>query len=223
MCGRFTLSKPAKAVAELFDLPEVPDILKPHYNVAPSQPVAVVGLKPDGRTRGLTFLRWGLVPHWSSDANPKVRPINARAETVAELPTFRDSFALRRCLIPADGFYEWAKGRRGQHPHHFRLTSGGPLAFAGIWDVWGEGREKVVTCCIVTTVANELVGRLHDRMPVILPQSDYARWLDADANPAGLKKLLASYPAAKMEAVGVGTAVNSPRNDGPELLKPVNE
>jgi len=220
MCGRFTLSKPVRTVAELFSLSEPPPELKPRYNVAPSQVVAVIGRKPDGQSRGLALLRWGLVPEWAND--PKSAFINARAETVHQLPTFRDAFRNRRCLIPADGFFEWMDTGKGKkkRPHHIRLKGDGLFAFAGLWSVWGEGKEKLRTCCLITTEANELVRPVHDRMPAILRPDDYDPWLDPGTPVDQLRGLLRPYAADEMELVEVGPAVGSPRNDGPECVAP---
>src|SRR5262245_35745794 len=166
MCGRFTRSKPVRAVADLFSLPEPPPELEPRYNIAPSQLVAVVGRKSDG-TRKLALLEWGFVPNWSNEPNPTLKPINAKAETILDKPVSREAFLSHRCLIPASGFYEWQK--HGKVPYHIQPRDGGLVAFAGIFDVWqAEGEKPLATCCIITTEANELVRPLHDRMPVIV-------------------------------------------------------
>ncbi len=217
MCGRYTVTS-SEEVREFFGVYDGP-VLTPRYNVAPSQVVAVVGLKPDGR-RGLALLRWGLVPRWASDPKSGPRPINARAETVLDKPTFRDAFRSRRCLLPADGFFEWQKSNGVKKPFHIRMKCGGLFAFAGLWDVWQSGDEKLATCCILTTEANELVRPLHDRMPVIAPKDEYGRWLDPQTPVAELRAMLRPYPAEMMETVPVGRAVNSVKNDGPECLSP---
>jgi putative SOS response-associated peptidase YedK len=219
MCGRFTLSKPVRAVADLFKLAEPPPELKPRYNIAPTQVVAVVGLKPDGKTRGLASLRWGLIPSWAND--PKRPMYNAKAETVHQLPTFRDSFKSRRCLIPADGFYEWAKEGRRKVAHHFRAKDGGIMAYAGIWDSWQqEDGRPLVTCAILTVAAVEPVSAIHDRMPLILAPETWDRWLDPDAAVAELLPLLAPPPAGLLDVVRVGPAVNKAGAEGPECLTP---
>jgi putative SOS response-associated peptidase YedK len=220
MCGRFTLSTPAEQVAATFAVADPPP-LTPRYNVAPSQVIAVVGLKADGTRRGLALLRWGLVPSWATDPNAGPRPINARAETILSKPTFREPFRRRRCLIPADGFYEWRKSGTRKTPCHIRLKGGGLLAFAGLWDTWsGPDEARLATCCIITVAANELVRPIHDRMPVILPPDDYDRWLSPSTPEAELVGLLRPYPADEMVVVPVGPAVNSVTNDGPECLTP---
>ncbi|HVK14724.1 MAG TPA: SOS response-associated peptidase [Gemmataceae bacterium] len=220
MCGRFTLSKPVRAVQDLFKLPEPPEVLKPRYNIAPTQVVAVVGLKPDGKTRGLATLRWGLIPSWAND--PKRPHFNAKAETAYQLPTFRDSFKARRCLIPADGFYEWPKAGP-KVAHHFRLKDGGVMAYAGIWDAWeaGDG-SKLRTCAILTVAAVEPVSAIHDRMPLILPPGAWDAWLDPAATVAHLLPLLVSPPAGLLDVARLGPAVNKAGNEGPECLAPAS-
>ena len=219
MCGRFTRSGPVQEVAKLFELDEPPAELAPRYNIAPSQVVAVVGLKPDGKRRGLAMLKWGFVPSWSKDPNPKVKPINARAETVLSKPLFREAFEVKRCLIPADGFYEWSK-TTPRTPFYIKLRSGGLFAFAGLWDVWKGGGQALGTCCIITTAANSLVRPLHERMPAIIEPEKYTAWLDTATSTEELMAMLRPMPAEQMEMVKVGTVVNSPRNDRPECLIP---
>jgi putative SOS response-associated peptidase YedK len=219
MCGRFNLHANPRAVATLFGLPTVPE-LAPRDNIAPSQPVAVVGLKPDGQARGLVLMRWGLVPRWANSADGP-RPINARAESLRQRPTFRDSFRQRRCLVPASGFFEWRKTGGRKQPFHIRRRDEAPLAFAGVWDRWVGPDGPLLTCAIITTAANELVKPLHDRMPAVIRPEDYGRWLDSAARPDELLPLLGPCPADVLEAVPVGAAVNSPQNDGPECLEPV--
>ena len=213
MCGRFTLHTPGDVVARHFGLDAVPR-LTARYNVAPSKPVAAVGARSNG-LRGLAMMGWGLVPRWA-DGSGGVRPIDARAETIREKPTFRDSFALRRCLIPADGFFGWAAVGRKKLPTHFRLADGGLFAFAGIWD----RREDSLTCAIITTAANDLVRPLHERMPVILRPGDYAGWLDPQTKEDDLAGLLVPYPDAEMVAVPVLPLVNKAGVEGPECLTP---
>ena len=219
MCGRFTLSKPVKVIANLFRLAEPPDILAPRYNIAPGQPVAVIALKSDGVRRGMAMLKWGLVPRWADTPQSSPRPINARADSLGK-PTFREAFLQRRCLIPADGFYEWRKVGKVKQPVHFRLTDGAPFAFAGLWDVWTDGTHKQVTCCHITTDANELVAQYHDRMPVILPPEAYEAWLAPDTPERSLREFLRPYPAELMVAVAVSTRVNKATNEGLECVTP---
>jgi putative SOS response-associated peptidase YedK len=160
-----------------------------------------------------------LVPDWSNDGKPG--PINARAETVAGLPTFSDSFRNKRCIIPATGFYEWRADGGKKVPHHFRLRTGGVMGFAGLWSVWRvKGEKPLFTCCVITTPPNELVKPFHDRMPAILAPADYATWFDHDASLLELHALLKPYPAELMDVSAASTRVNSPKNEGPQLLDP---
>jgi putative SOS response-associated peptidase YedK len=196
---------------------DAPPNVTPRYNIAPSQLVAVVA--PKCEKRGLAFVKWGLVPYWSNDG--RGGHINARAETVAGLPTFSDSFRERRCIIPASGFYEWRTEGGRKRPHRFRLASGGVMGFAGLWSRWEvEGEPKLLTCCVITTVANDVVRPFHDRMPAVLKPEDYEQWLDADAPLKEVHALLKPYPAELMEVSAASPLVNSPRNEGPQLLDP---
>jgi putative SOS response-associated peptidase YedK len=175
MCGRFTLSAPDQAVQKLFALPEPPEVLRPRYNVAPRQLVAVVAEQDGNRT--FQMFSWGLLRSWAR--GQKIRPINAVGETITEKPMFRDLFARKRCLIPADGFYEWRTEGKEKLPYHIRLKGGALMAFAGLWDIWtGDDGERIASCTIITTEANELLQTLHSRMPVIIPPADFDRWLD---------------------------------------------
>jgi putative SOS response-associated peptidase YedK len=224
MCDRYTLHAPAGDVASFFALPAVPD-LTPRYNVAPSQPVAVVGLRPDGKTRGLSMLRWGLVPWWADDPDAGPRPATAPAEAVALEPPFRDTFPYRRCLIPATGFYGWAGEDGGRAPFHVRPAGGGLLAFAGVWDAWQPRRRPtfdspLLTCAVITCAAVEPVSTIVGRMPLILPPDRWDAWLNPSARVADLIPLLAPPPAGLLEAMKVGPAVNDVANDGPECLSP---
>ena len=221
MCGRYTLSSTPEDLAIQFAISDPVPPLTPRYNVAPSQLVAVVGLKPDGVKRGIARLQWGLVPYWTNDPKSGPRPINARAETLLSKPTFRESFLEKRCLIPVTGFYEWRTEKRKKLPHHFRRRDGGVLAFAGLWDCWrGEDGKSLVTCCIVTVEANDLIRPFHDRMPAILTPDDYTAWLAHGTPAKQLQTLLRSYPAEEMEVAEVNPVVNSPKHDGPECLLP---
>ena len=216
MCGRFTLTTPTEVVAAHFEVPD-PPLLSARYNVAPSQVIAVVGLKPDGRRRGIALLRWGLVPNWATSPNQEPRPINVRAESVRY--KFGDILREKRCLIPGDGFYEWKTEGKKKLPRRFTLKSGEPFAFAGLWDTWRDEKQKLVTCCLITTEANDLVSAVHDRMPVILSREHYVEWLDSETPEERLTALLKPYPADEMLMTAASTAVNSPKNDGPECLE----
>jgi putative SOS response-associated peptidase YedK len=217
MCGRFALYSSGETIAAAFDLSEVPELL-PHYNIAPSQPVAVIRTSPNGRE--LALLKWGLVPAWAKDK--KLAPINAKAETAADKPMFRTAFRQRRCLIPADGYYEWqARGTKKQ-PYFFGPKDGLPFAFAGLWESREGDGEKLETCALLTTQANELAAEVHDRMPVILPPAAYGRWLDPDnQDVAALQALLRPYSAQGWFARPVSTLVNNPRNDDPRCIQGV--
>jgi putative SOS response-associated peptidase YedK len=217
MCGRFTLRAKPDTLAELFLLAEPPD-WSPRYNIAPTQPVPVVRHKGDGG-REFVRLRWGLVPSWAKEVGgPPL--INARAETVATKPAFRSALKQRRCLIPADGFYEWLKAGKKKQPFSFRLWDDKPFAFAGLWERWTGGEQPLESCTIITTDSNELVRPTHDRMPVILPVRYHAEWLDPDVrDPDRLVTMLRPYPAEEMVATPLSDWVNSPRHDDPRCLE----
>jgi putative SOS response-associated peptidase YedK len=218
MCGRFTLRTPATDLVEVFELLREPE-LSPRYNIAPTTRVAVV--RQVGKARELSLMRWGLVPSWSKD--PKSGPplINARAETIATKRAFRSAFKRRRCLIPADGFYEWQKtDARNKIPHYIRMAKDRPFGFAGLWETWhGADASELESCTIITTEANDVLRPLHDRMPVILPDEEYATWLDPkNEDVPALEELLRPYLAAETSAFPISTLVNSPRNDSPECI-----
>jgi putative SOS response-associated peptidase YedK len=216
MCGRFLLFSDPSTLADLFDLAAFPE-LSPRYNIAPTRPVAAVRTGEAGRE--CVRLRWGLVPPWSRDA--KEAPINARAETAADKPTFRHALRKRRCLVPADGFYEWAAVGGRKQPYCFRPWEERPWAFAGLWERWQGPGGPVESCAILTTGANDLVRPVHDRMPVILPERHWAAWLDPEGQDvAELLPLLRPFPSDAMRAYPVGLLVNDPRNDGPGCLDP---
>ncbi len=223
MCGRFTLRAPASVIAEQFALFEVPPFA-PRFNVAPSQPVPVVRLAPQREAqprRELVALGWGLVPGWAKDPAIGGRLINARAETVAEKPAFRAAFHSRRCLVVADGFYEWQRAGRERRPYFFRLHDDRPFAFAGLWEHWqGTDHGELETCTILTTEPSACVRPVHDRMPVILRPDDYQPWLDPTARAEQLTSLLRPYPVEEMEAVAVGPHVNNPAHEGPRCIEP---
>ena len=220
MCGRFTLRTPAAAIAEQFAPLAVPDFAA-RFNVAPSQPVPVVRTRGEG-LRELVWLRWGLVPSWAKDPAIGNRLINARAESAAAKPAFRAAMRRRRCLVVADGFYEWQRTGRAKQPYFLRLHGDRPFAFAGLWEAWeAPDHSTLETCTILTTAANELVRPIHDRMPVILPASSYSAWLDpAIEDPRQLMPLLVPYASDEMEAQPVGNFVNSPSHDSPHCLEP---
>lgn len=217
MCGRYYFFTPADIVAERFRVAGAPP-LRPRYNIAPQQEAPVV---VDGAARRFAMMKWGLVPSWAKDPAAAYKMINARSETAPEKPSFRGPFRKQRALIPADGFYEWKHEGKGKRPFALRLASREPFAMAGLWERWKapDGNE-LFSFTILTTSANRLVSSVHDRMPVILPREAEEAWLDPKSAPEALKPLLVPY-AGEMEAVPLSTAVNNPRNDGPELLNPV--
>lgn len=220
MCGRYTLTTPVETLAEEFGLTESLPEVSQSYNVAPTQEVAAV---LNGSGRHLEMLRWGLIPSWADDPRIGSRMINARSETAPEKPSFRKAFKERRCLILADGFYEWQKTNNGKQPFYIRMENGSPFAFAGLWESWQdpEGPE-VRSCTILTTDPNELLAPVHNRMPVILHPEDYELWLDPDVREVDLlSPLLVPYPADSMEAYPVSRRVNNPANDEPDCIEAV--
>ena len=217
MCGRFTLRSNQRAIAEVFGLADIP-LIEPRYNVAPSQAVAAIKLH-EGQRR-LSFLKWGLVPSWADDPSIGNRMLNARSETVAEKPAFRSAFKKHRCLIVADGFYEWQKNGKAKQPFYIRLKDGRPFAFAGLAEHWHRDDKTIDSCTVITTGPNELMADIHDRMPVILSPEDYDLWLDPEfQGKEKLLSLLKPYPADEMTAYPVSTIVNSPRNETPECVE----
>ena len=222
MCGRFTLFEADKILSREFGVSGIPP-LSPRYNIAPSQAVAAVRTASAGTGRELALLRWGLIPSWSKDPAIGNRLINARAETVREKPSFRNAFRRHRCLIPANGFYEWQRLERGKQPYFVRMRDERLFAFAGLWDRWESPDKGVIeSCTILTTVANAVLSTIHDRMPVILPRAEYARWLDpALQNTDSLAPLLAPFPAEEMLAFPVSPRVNIPTVDDQECMAPL--
>ena len=227
MCGRYTLSNPRGSFSETPDidarfLAEFVETgwLRPRFNIAPTQDVPVI--TNEGRRR-IEKMRWGLVPFWAKDVEIGSRMINARGETVAEKPAFRASFRSKRCLIPATGFYEWRREGKSKTPMLIRLKGGGYFSMAGLYDRWKDPDGNwLSSCTIITTGPNELMSSIHDRMPVILPEEAEAAWINLEVDSADeLKPLIRPFPAASMEAFEVSSAVNSARNEGPELIERV--
>ncbi|MCP2033861.1 putative SOS response-associated peptidase YedK [Planomicrobium sp. HSC-17F08] len=224
MCGRYSLYADYRVILERFDIDEVSfeeEEYAENFNVAPSQ--QVVAVVNDGKKNRLGFLKWGLVPPWAKDEKIGYKMINARSETAAEKPSFRNAFKKKRCLVVADSFYEWKRTDDGKTPMRIKLKSGEPFAFAALWESWKSPEGKTVnTCSILTTKANELMGTIHDRMPVILTKEAEKIWLDPNVQVAEeLGRLLQPFDSNELEAYEVSDAVNSPKNNGPELIKKV--
>ena len=223
MCGRFTLQITKEMIAEIFGVPITQDI-QPHYNIAPTQQVAVIRTYPD-ETRHLDFLHWGLIPSWAKDPSIGHKMINARSETAHEKPAFKYAFHHHRCLIPASGFYEWSTDGTKKKPLYIHLKKEIPLAFAGLWDHWKSPAGDVIeSCTILTNSSNTLLKPVHDRMPVILDPKDYGLWLNPRISAIeSLKYIFEPYPSDKMEMYPVSDIVNSPRNDTLECIKPLGK
>ena len=218
MCGRYMLTTPVDALRQLLLFSERPN-LAPRYNIAPTQEVPIVRRTRDGATRELVMARWGLVPYWADDPRIGNRLINARCEGVARSAAFREAYRRRRCLVPADGFFEWQKSGRTRQPLLVRRKDQAPFAFAGLWERWKQpGGATLCSCTIITCPANELVAQVHDRMPVILAPADFERWLEPQADG---RDFLAPCPANWLEALPVSPRVNSPQNDDPECIAPL--
>ncbi len=221
MCGRFTLTVSPEELQAAFPDFQIPGDIPPSYNIAPSQPIPVI---PNDGKNQLDFFRWGLVPSWTKEENfGKYNFINARSETAGEKPSFKASFRRRRCLILADGFYEWSKSTKGQGktPYYFTLKDQSPFAFAGIWDVWYTPQgDPLKTAAILTTSPNQVVKPIHNRMPVILHPEEYHTWLDPqEESPDRFKPLLGPYPAQLMQTYPVSSYVNSPKNNSPQCIQ----
>lgn len=219
MCGRFILMSPGRDLAERFRLEDEPK-LAPRYNIAPTELVAVIRQDQERLTRRLTLVRWGLIPSWAKDPSIGPRLINARAESVGEKPAFRAAFRHRRCLVPADGFYEWTQGKTGKQPFLVTLSDRTTFAFAGLWEHWQNPvGELVETCTILTTDANELLRPIHDRMPVILRPEDYDAWLDTSLkSPDLLKRLLRPLLSDEMTFRPVNPKVNKAGYDAADCI-----
>ena len=221
MCGRFTLTADQDSFEDRFSFTGFDLGWVPSFNIAPTQEVLTV--TNDGSENRPELMRWGLVPSWAKDPKIGNRMINARSETLTEKPSFRTAFERRRCLIPADGFYEWKREGKAKKPMLITANPGGLFAFAGLWETWKQPDDCwLLTCAIITTSANEFMTSIHDRMPVILPRESEALWLDPEEqDTAMLSELLLPYDSGRMEAYEVSTLVNSPRNNFPEVIEPV--
>ena len=226
MCGRFTLAIQGSMISDWFDIHGDVLELTPRYNIAPTQQILVV--RSDGEQNNLTMMRWGLVPFWTKEINSKYTMINAREDKILETRSYAGPFKSKRCLIPATGFYEWQKGEgKTKQPTLIRIKTGEPFAFAGIWEQWQDksnpDARPVLSCSIITTRPNKLMEPIHDRMPVILQQDLYSDWMNPATQDVGyLKELLLPFDPSLMEAFPVSRAVNSVRNDWPELMEPEN-
>jgi putative SOS response-associated peptidase YedK len=222
MCGRFSQQRPASELSEIFAAEPLVDDLGPRYNVAPTDEALVVVQREE--RRGLTAYRWGLIPHWATEARSGSKMFNARAETLTTSPVFRESFKRKRCLVPVDGFYEWKREGSLRQPYRITRADGRPLALAGLWTGWRDPATETVrrTFTIVTSAPNRAMADVHDRMPVIVPEEAWARWLDPDPADRGeLLGLLTPSDAIDLDIRAVSRLVNDVRNDGPELFEPI--
>ena len=223
MCGRYRLSRRKQLVEEYFDVSSDTDDWNPRFNIAPTQSVPVVRQHPKEPRRDLSLMRWGLVPSWAKDASGAARMINARSETAHTLPAFREAMKLRRCLAPADGFYEWQRRGSAKQPFCFEVGDGGLFAFAGLWERWRDpSGQWVKSCSILTTTPNAVTSAIHDRMPVILHPDSYDLWLDPGMqNVAAISELLKPYDARLMRCYPVSSRVNHVANDDEACSTPV--
>jgi putative SOS response-associated peptidase YedK len=219
MCGRYAITSAPEAIRRLFGYDEQPNF-PPRYNVAPTQPVPIVRMT-EGKLR-FALVRWGFIPSWVKDPRTFSLLINARGESLGDKPAFRAAMRYRRCLFPADGFYDWRRDGERARPYYVRLKGGGPLAFAGLWENWmGPHGEEMETAAIVTTRANRMLAPIHPRMPVIVPPEAFDLWLDARVDAPTAAALIAPAPEDLLEMHEVSPAVNSAANDGPDLIEPV--
>jgi putative SOS response-associated peptidase YedK len=221
MCGRFTQQRPTSELAEIFDAEDRAGLPGGRYNVAPTDEAAVVVQRDD--RRAITAYRWGLIPHWAENRRIGSRMFNARAETLARSPAFRDALQRRRCVVPVDSFYEWRREGNVRQPFRVIRPDGRPLALAGLWAGWRdpETDEVVRSFSIVTGEPTDVVRAIHDRMPVVLADDDWARWIDPNVAPDELQALLQTRPALELVAYEVSRLVNDVRRDGPELIEPL--
>lgn len=224
MCGRFTVTLDPKKVEETFNVTNVPEVLPPRYNVAPMQTVATI-MREEANVNAFAWMKWGLVPSWAKDAKGGGKMINARAEGIDTKPAFRSAIKRRRCLILTNGFYEWRKNADdSKTPMFISLADDEPFGFAGLWERWTdpETGEILTTCSVITTEPNDLMAKIHNRMPVILPREAHDLWLDYKMmDTSKVMGLLKPYPAAQMKAYEVSTKVNNARNEGADLIQPV--
>ena len=223
MCGRFTLFTSLKELTDRFGLDSFPVNLSPSYNIAPTQPVLTVRSMPgSSRQVQADFMRWGLIPAWAKDASLGARMINARSETASVKPSFQSAFRKRRCLILADGFYEWKKTPAGKQPTRIQMKGGSPFAFAGLWESWNNPEGRTVhSCSILTMAANSFMKKIHDRMPLILQKDNESKWLDSSKNdPEEIKEMIEELPNDCFESWNVSKLVNTPTNNNPGCIEP---
>ncbi|MGC9327687.1 MAG: SOS response-associated peptidase [Candidatus Hinthialibacter sp.] len=223
MCGRFSLISSEELIKKIFCLNRAP--LQRRFNIAPSQDAPVIRVSHDGEGREMVWMRWGLIPPWAKDPSIGSRMINAKSETLFDKPSFRKAARTRRCLIPADGFFEWRKENNGKQPYYIHLDDESPFAMAGLWEAWqAEDGALLETFTIITTDANELIQPIHDRMPAILSPEACNAWLDPNQNnPETLQSLLQPYDPKKMALRPVSKTVNNPRNDDPSCIEAIEE
>jgi putative SOS response-associated peptidase YedK len=223
MCGRYRLSRRKQLVEEYFDTADWQDDWSPRYNIAPTQPIPVVRQNPREPVRELSLMRWGLIPSWAKDASVAARMINARSETAAAKPAFCDALKSRRCLVPADAFYEWSRTGKAKQPYCFEVNEGELFAFAGLWDRWkNQSGSWVETCSILTTTPNAVASAVHDRMPVIIDPGGYDLWLDPGMqNVAAASEMLRPCDARLMRRYPISTRINSVANDDEKCSAPV--
>jgi putative SOS response-associated peptidase YedK len=223
MCGRYRLSRRKQIIEEHFDSVSGEEYWSPRYNVAPTQPVPIIRQHPKEPRRDLSLVRWGLIPSWAKDASGAAGMINARSESAATKPAFRDALKSRRCIVPADGFYEWKKTGTGKQPYCFEVNDGELFAFAGLWERWKDPSGNWIrTCSILTTTPNAVTATVHDRMPVILHPDTYDLWLDPGfTNVTAVSEMLKPYDERLMRCYPVSTRINYAANDDPECCAPV--
>lgn len=225
MCGRYNLTLPVEALARLFDFPERPN-LAPRYNIAPTQEAPVIRRR-DGGQRELVFMRWGLVPSWSKAMAPSAPLINARSETAADKPSFRSAFRARRCVVPANGYYEWRSDPSGKQPFHIAPAAGGAMALAGLWESWRDPARTdtppLLSFTLMTTMPTPELAAIHDRMPVILSAADCAAWLDPATPADRLSSLLGPFVGMALKAYPISRRVNVVRHDDPDILVPLDD
>lgn len=218
MCGRYTLALSFEEALAQLNL-ELPDFdFEPRYNIAPSQRLPII---LNEAPQEVQLLRWGLIPSWAKDPKIGYKMINARAETLGQKPAFRQAFQQRRCLVPADGFYEWQKNYSGKHPHHIHLKDRSVMTFAGLWEIWKDAEGRPIrSFTVITTTPNTLMEPIHDRMPAIIPPEERPHWLAPDQDPELLQNMLRPYPTEQMAATPVSSKVGNVRNDNPSLIEP---